>query len=177
MKTVYVLYKLGHFLSKVYTIKGAAQALGIHPKTLRRWEEKGKFIPSRTLGNQRRFSDKDLNLLAKVKAGEPIPLAPPKILTLEQTAAKLHVSTATVQRWTKEGKLKIRVNDQLQPGYYAADLQGPSLQTTEEKKTPEIPSRLDLVGLPTRSNLEGRDTSEVGTSFTSEVELVCRSAA
>jgi len=120
------------------------------------WEEKGKFIPARTLGNQRRFSQKDINLLAKLKAGEPIALPPPKVLTLEQAAAKLHVSPVTVQRWTKEGKLKIRVNDQLQPGYYAADLQGPSLQTTEEKKTPEIPSRLDLVGLPTRSNLMGK---------------------
>jgi len=131
----------------MHTIKDAAQALGIHPKTLRRWEEKGKFIPSRTLGNQRRFSDKDLNLLAKVKAGEPIPPAAPKILTLEQTAAKLHVSPATVQRWTKEGKLKIRVSDQLQPGYYAADLQGPTLQ---------LPTGSVLVGNPTRTDPMGK---------------------
>ena len=129
------------------------------------------------MGNQRRFSDKDLNLLAKVKAGEPIPLAPPKILTLEQTAAKLHVSTATVQRWTKEGKLKIRVNDQLQPGYYAADLQTNSTSEVKEVPTSEVslPSRLDLVGKPTRSNLEGIS----GVFFSSVVckDGPCRSAA
>lgn len=126
-------------MSKVYTIKDAAQALGIHPKTLRRWEEKGKFIPGRTLGNQRRYSDKDLTLLAKLKAGELVPEAQTRILNLEQAATKLNVSTATVQRWTKAGKLRIAVNNQLEPGYAEAEiktlLQSPSQKIQKQPET------------------------------------------
>jgi len=62
---------------KVYSIKDAAQALGIHPKTIRRWEQAGKFIPQRTLGNQRRFTPQDLNKLRNIKAGY-VPLQSPK---------------------------------------------------------------------------------------------------
>lgn len=143
----------------MYTIKDAAQALGIHPKTLRRWEEKGKFTPLRTLGNQRRFTDKDLNLLTKLKAGEPVSPPPPKILTQEQAAAKLHVSPVTIQRWTKAGQLKLSVNDQLQPGYSETEinrllrpitLQGPTLQVTEEKPPTAAPSGTLLEGKPSR---------------------------
>ena len=160
VKTVYVFNKVGHFLSKVYSIKDAAQALGLHPKTLRRWEEKGKFTPLRTLGNQRRFTDKDLNLLAKLKAGEPIPQPAVRILTLDQAAQKLNVSTATIQRWTKEGKLRIRVNDRLEPGYSETEinrllrpavLQGQSLQVKTEAEIPQGPTGTVLVGLPTRT--------------------------
>jgi len=61
----------------VYSIKDAAQALGIHPKTIRRWEQAGKFIPQRTLGNQRRFTPQDLNKLRNIKAGY-VPLQSPK---------------------------------------------------------------------------------------------------
>lgn len=61
----------------MYSIKDAAQALGIHPKTIRRWEQAGKFIPQRTLGNQRRFTPQDLNKLRNIKAGY-VPLQSPK---------------------------------------------------------------------------------------------------
>ncbi|MDP4030852.1 MAG: MerR family transcriptional regulator [Candidatus Beckwithbacteria bacterium] len=141
----------------MYSIKDAAQALGLHPKTLRRWEETGKFTPLRTLGNQRRFTDKDINLLTKLKAGEPLPRPAVKQLTLDQAAAKLNVSSATIQRWTKAGKLKISVNDQLEPGYSEVELnrllkpptvlQGPTLQ---------VPPASEPVSLPTRSNLAGK---------------------
>lgn len=169
MKTVYVLYKVGHLLRKVYSIKDAAQALGLHPKTLRRWEEKGKFTPLRTLGNQRRFTDKDLNLLAKLKAGEPIPPPAIRVLTLDQAAQKLNVSSATIQRWTKAGKLKLSVNDQLEPGYNENEirqlLQGPTLKVPEGKTASEEPSRSDLVGKPTRSDLIVRYSGLAGLAL------------
>ncbi len=150
MKTVYVSNKVGHFLSKVYTIKDAAQALGLHPKTLRRWEEKGKITPLRTLGNQRRFTDKDLNLLAKLKAGEPVSKPAARILTLDQTAEKLKVHPITVQRWTKAGKLKLSVNDQLEPGYSETDINR-LLRPTVLQTPIHEPTGTVLVGLPTRT--------------------------
>ena len=65
----------------MYSIKDAAQALGIHPKTIRRWEQVGKFIPQRTPGNQRRFTTQDLTTLKNIKAGlqkpQPVAVRPP----------------------------------------------------------------------------------------------------
>ena len=134
----------------MFTIKDAAQALGIHPKTIRRWEEKGKFTPLRTPGNQRRFSEKDLNLLARLKAGDPVPVPAEKILTLAQAAEKLTVNPVTVKRWTKAGKLNLSVNNQLEPGYRETDirklLQGPSLPVLPEPEIPQKPTRTDPMG-------------------------------
>lgn len=103
---------------KSFTITQAAQQIGLHPKTLRRWEQAGKFTPHRTLGNQRRYSQKDLNQLKAIKSGQ-ITLSPPtdKLLTVEQAAQKLHVSSVTIRRWTKKGKLKLNLDDQLNQGY------------------------------------------------------------
>lgn len=103
----------------LYTINQAAKTIGVNPKTLRRWEENNKITPQRTLGNQRRYSQIHLNQLQAIKSG--VSLQPSiqldKILNLDQTAQKLGVSPATVQRWTKEGKLGLKVNNQLEPGY------------------------------------------------------------
>jgi len=45
------------------SISQAALYLGISEDTLRRWDRSGKFIPSRTIGNVRRYSLDDLNKL------------------------------------------------------------------------------------------------------------------
>ena len=104
-------------LNNTFSINQAAQAVGVHPKTLRRWEQAGKFIPQRTLGNQRRFSQTDLNKLKAIKSGQITPTITDKLLTIEQTAQKLHVSPTTIRRWTREKKLKLTVNNQLDQGY------------------------------------------------------------
>ncbi|MDZ7586980.1 MAG: MerR family transcriptional regulator [Patescibacteria group bacterium] len=97
----------------MYTIKDAAQALNIHPKTIRRWEQAGKFTPQRTLGNQRRFTPQDLNTLKNIKSGSVSSNQPiDRLLTTEQSAQKLGVAPATIQRWAKEGRLNHKVNNQ-----------------------------------------------------------------
>lgn len=58
----------------MYTIKKAAQVLGIHPKTIRRWEQAGKFTPLRTSGNQRRFTPQDLITLKNIQSGQTPPV-------------------------------------------------------------------------------------------------------
>jgi putative resolvase len=45
------------------TINQAATSLGVCNKTLRRWEEKGKIKPFRTIGNHRRYTIKMINIL------------------------------------------------------------------------------------------------------------------
>jgi MerR family transcriptional regulator, heat shock protein HspR len=47
----------------VYVISVAAELAGVHPQTLRIYEQKGLVRPKRTQGNSRRYSDADVELL------------------------------------------------------------------------------------------------------------------
>ena len=42
-------------MSKLLSIREAADLLGVSTSTLRRWEREGKLCPERTAGNQRRY--------------------------------------------------------------------------------------------------------------------------
>jgi len=107
--------------NKKYSISQTAKLLNLHPKTLRRWENKGKFASKRTLGNQRRYSQQDINQLQKIKQGQsPTPIKQTSLLSLNQTAAKLGVSPVTVQRWTKQGKFPPAITKTGIP-YYSLD--------------------------------------------------------
>jgi MerR family transcriptional regulator, heat shock protein HspR len=50
----------------VYGISVAAELTGIDPQTLRLYERRGLFAPARTDGGTRRYSDDDLDLLARI---------------------------------------------------------------------------------------------------------------
>ncbi len=52
----------------VYIISVAAQLAGVHPQTLRIYEQKGLVRPQRTQGNSRRYSDADVELLRAIQA-------------------------------------------------------------------------------------------------------------
>ncbi len=61
----------------VYMISIAAQLAGVHPQTLRMYEQKGLVSPQRTSGNTRMYSEADidrLNLISEL-TGEGINLA------------------------------------------------------------------------------------------------------
>jgi MerR family transcriptional regulator, heat shock protein HspR len=44
----------------IFTLSVAADLLGLHPRTLRIYEEKGLVVPARTEGNRRRYSQNDV---------------------------------------------------------------------------------------------------------------------
>jgi MerR family transcriptional regulator/heat shock protein HspR len=51
----------------VYIISVAAELAGVHPQTLRIYEQKGLVTPSRTRGNSRRYSEEDIDRLRRVQ--------------------------------------------------------------------------------------------------------------
>src|SRR3979411_3151988 len=80
------------------SIKQAAQILGVSPKTLRRWEEKGVLSPHRTMGNKRRYSLRAVENLKQKKPTFPKPLilpATPVIKPEEQSVFANEVITPT----------------------------------------------------------------------------------
>jgi len=40
---------------RLLTLRDAADRLGVHPDTLRRWDDEGRLVAERTLGNHRRY--------------------------------------------------------------------------------------------------------------------------
>jgi MerR family transcriptional regulator/heat shock protein HspR len=51
----------------VFVISVAARLVEMHPQTLRKYEREGLCVPSRTQGNLRLYSDRDIDLLRQVK--------------------------------------------------------------------------------------------------------------
>jgi MerR family transcriptional regulator/heat shock protein HspR len=51
----------------VYIISVAAELAGVHPQTLRIYEQKGLVRPHRTSGNIRRYSEADIDRLRRVQ--------------------------------------------------------------------------------------------------------------
>jgi MerR family transcriptional regulator/heat shock protein HspR len=51
----------------IYIISVAAELAGVHPQTLRVYERKGLVQPSRTQGNTRRYSERDIERLRRIQ--------------------------------------------------------------------------------------------------------------
>src|SRR5688500_18426863 len=51
----------------LFVISVAARLVQMHPQTLRKYEREGLIVPSRTSGNLRLYSDRDIELLSQVK--------------------------------------------------------------------------------------------------------------
>jgi DNA (cytosine-5)-methyltransferase 1 len=56
---------------KYMDISKAADRLGVHPETLRRWERKGTIKAKRTPSGHRRFLKADIDGLLTERAGNP----------------------------------------------------------------------------------------------------------
>lgn len=48
-------------MDRLLTLKEASEILGVSKVTLRRWDNDGKLKALRTIGNARRYSEKDIN--------------------------------------------------------------------------------------------------------------------
>ena len=51
----------------IFTLSVAADLLGLHPRTLRIYEEKQLVFPARTGGNRRRYSQNDINRFQSIR--------------------------------------------------------------------------------------------------------------
>ncbi len=49
--------------NRLFSIQEAANILGVSTKTLRRWDQRGRFVPTRTAGNQRRYTQEQISKL------------------------------------------------------------------------------------------------------------------
>jgi MerR family transcriptional regulator, heat shock protein HspR len=84
----------------VYIISVAAELAGVHPQTLRIYEQKGLVRPHRTRGNTRRYSEADIERLRRVQrlTQDGVSLAGVKrILAMEEEIHRLRDQIARLE--------------------------------------------------------------------------------
>jgi MerR family transcriptional regulator/heat shock protein HspR len=86
----------------VYVISVAAELSGVHPQTLRMYERRGLLAPSRTQGNSRRYSDRDIErvrTILELTRREGISLAGVRLfLELREELDQMHRRTEELER-------------------------------------------------------------------------------
>ena len=118
----------------VYVISVAAELAGVHPQTLRIYEQKGLVRPQRTSGNSRRYSEEDIDRLRRVQAltQRGVNLAGVKrIIELEEELERLRARAEALQEELAERGIPmprsrisvqiVPIDDVLRPATWEAD--------------------------------------------------------
>jgi MerR family transcriptional regulator/heat shock protein HspR len=95
----------------IYVISVAAELAGVHPQTLRVYERKGLVRPTRTAGNTRRYSERDIVLLRKIQqlTNEGVNLAGViRILELEEEIERLREGHERAVRELEESTRELK---------------------------------------------------------------------
>jgi MerR family transcriptional regulator/heat shock protein HspR len=92
----------------VYIISVAAELAGVHPQTLRIYEQKGLVRPHRTSGNTRRYSEADIDRLRRVQrlTQGGVNLAGVKrILAMEEELGRMRARIAQLEARLEDGAI------------------------------------------------------------------------
>jgi MerR family transcriptional regulator/heat shock protein HspR len=89
-----------------YMISVAAELVGMHPQTLRIYEQKGLVRPRRTAGNTRLYSEGDLERLRTIQQLTTLwglnLAGVERVLELEDELARAHAQLEQLQRQLRE---------------------------------------------------------------------------
>jgi MerR family transcriptional regulator/heat shock protein HspR len=95
----------------VYIISVAAELVGVHPQTLRIYERKGLLQPSRTAGNTRRYSERDIARLHMIQrlTQEGVNLAGVKmIVEMENELGRLRHRMESMRAEVERAEARLR---------------------------------------------------------------------
>jgi MerR family transcriptional regulator/heat shock protein HspR len=92
----------------VYVISVAAELAGVHPQTLRMYERKGLLAPKRTIGNSRRYSQRDVEWVRRIQRltqEEGVNLAGVRmIIELERELERIQEQLERTRRSTRKAE-------------------------------------------------------------------------
>lgn len=110
----------------VFVISVAAELAGVHPQTLRMYERKGLLSPSRTPGNSRRYSERDVERLRQIQRltqDEGVNLAGVRmVMELEQQLERLAAQLERTRRRIAEFEHRVNNPQQRWPLVRLADV-------------------------------------------------------
>src|SRR4051794_41797195 len=113
-----------------YMISIAAELVGMHPQTLRIYENKGLVSPKRTRGNTRLYSEADLErlrLIQRLTTELGLNLAGVEVaLRLEDELRRAHERLERLQRQKREKNQKGHRQEPRDPPPYPAPRPGPA---------------------------------------------------
>ena len=137
-------------MSTTYNISEVAAKLGLSTKTLRRWEEAGKFRGGRTEGGQRRYSLGDIHILDAIKSG--LINTHKELLTQEQVKEEFAIDQITLDDWENKGQILPLVT--ADGTYYPQKAVIAKLKShlASNKPSPLVPTLPTLPTLPTQSS-------------------------
>lgn len=92
----------GDFIRPVFVISVAAQLADMHPQTLRQYDRMGLVSPSRQAGKQRRYSQRDVQLLRQVQQLSKAGVSLEGIRRILQLEAEVDVLRGQVHSLTSE---------------------------------------------------------------------------
>ena len=94
----------------VYIISVAAELAGVHPQTLRIYEQKGLVRPQRTSGNVRRYSQADIVRLRRVQrltAGGMNLAGAKRVIELEEEIELLHEHVSRLEAMLEDRPIPV----------------------------------------------------------------------
>jgi MerR family transcriptional regulator/heat shock protein HspR len=109
----------------VYIISVAAELAGVHPQTLRIYERKGLLRPSRTAGNTRRYSERDIQRLRTIQrlTQRGVNLAGVKmVIELQAELERLRRRMEDVEQDAERARRRLREESEQMRRRYRGDL-------------------------------------------------------
>lgn len=109
----------------VYVISVAAELAGVHPQTLRIYERKGLIEPARTIGKNRRYSERDVQLLKRIQelTNQGVGLAGVRrILDLESEMQRMQDAMRALHAQLESAQAEVRAAEARVHREYRRDL-------------------------------------------------------
>lgn len=129
----------GDYIRPVFVISVAAQLADMHPQTLRQYDRMGLVSPSRQAGKQRRYSQRDVQLLRQVQqlSKEGVSLEGiRRILQLEAKVDQLRRQVGSLQEEVYE--LRSNQSRVFAAGTMAGDIVTLSRGTRPQRREPQV---------------------------------------
>lgn len=129
----------GDYIRPVFVISVAAQLADMHPQTLRQYDRMGLVSPSRQAGKQRRYSQRDVQLLRQVQqlSKEGVSLEGiRRILQLEAEVDQLRQQVGALQEEVYE--LRSNQSRVFAAGTMAGDIVTLSRGTRPQRREPQV---------------------------------------
>lgn len=129
----------GDYIRPVFVISVAAQLADMHPQTLRQYDRMGLVSPSRQAGKQRRYSQRDVQLLRQVQqlSKEGVSLEGiRRILQLEAEVEQLRTQIASLGDEVR--KLQSNQSRVFAAGTMAGDIVTLSRGVRPQRREPQV---------------------------------------
>ncbi|AGT34159.1 DNA invertase [Thermococcus litoralis DSM 5473] len=100
---------------KLYTVKKASEILGVHPKTIQKWDREGKIRTVRTPGGRRRIPESEIKRLLGINEEKGLILGYARVSSQAQKD-DLERQVKAIEQYAKERGWQVQILTDIGPG-------------------------------------------------------------